>query len=698
MADRYWVGGNGTWNSATVTRWSATSGGASGASVPTAADNVFFDANSNTGTGAFTVTLANTPRVCNNLTISGLDGTMTLAGAGIGLTISGSLTFPATLFNRTYTGVTTFNSSASGNTITTNGVAFGANITFDGTGSWTLGSALNLGSNNINFSRGTLDTSSVGNYSITAGSIVPDAGFTRTLNLNGSTLTLSGNFPLNYGNLTSGLTLNAGTSQINLSSNSATLGGGFTSDFSFTYYNVSFTSTAIATAAIKGANTFNNLSLTGRTTVGIGSLSFSANQTINGTFTVSAGTASAYRMLISSNTIGTQRTLTCAAKSLTDVDFRDIVAAGAGSPFTGTRLGDCKGNSGITFDAAKTVYYGQTGSANWGATGSGSWSATSGGALDATMFPLAQDTAVFPAATYPASGSTTTINANYNIGTIDMSLRTSNTMTLAINTSISITGIYGNWTNGTGTTLTSSGSTLTFAGRQTQTITSAGITFPVNITIYNINNTVRIVDNLTLNNYLTLNDGTLDLNGYTFICSYFESYFYSSASPNLTFNGGTLQVGASFTASSGLTTTKGSGVGKIRMVGGSFDGANCTYNCTLELTVYTIIAGSNTFTTITNTVTPIAILFTDGSTTTVTNWDVNGTPGNLASIYPEDTGFTLSKAGGIVSSDYLNITRCAAIGGAIWYAGTNSVNNGGNTGWIFTAPPATATGNFFLMF
>ncbi len=46
MADRYWVGGTGTWNSTSTTNWSASSGGASGASVPTAADNVFFDAGS----------------------------------------------------------------------------------------------------------------------------------------------------------------------------------------------------------------------------------------------------------------------------------------------------------------------------------------------------------------------------------------------------------------------------------------------------------------------------------------------------------------------------------------------------------------------------------------------------------------------------------------------------------------------------
>jgi hypothetical protein len=53
MANRYWVGGTGTWNN-TTTNWSATSGGAGGASVPTVADRVIFDNNS--GGSGFIVT------------------------------------------------------------------------------------------------------------------------------------------------------------------------------------------------------------------------------------------------------------------------------------------------------------------------------------------------------------------------------------------------------------------------------------------------------------------------------------------------------------------------------------------------------------------------------------------------------------------------------------------------------------------
>lgn len=49
MANRYWVGGTGDWNSANTANWSSTSGGSGGASVPTSSDDVFFDSNSGGG-------------------------------------------------------------------------------------------------------------------------------------------------------------------------------------------------------------------------------------------------------------------------------------------------------------------------------------------------------------------------------------------------------------------------------------------------------------------------------------------------------------------------------------------------------------------------------------------------------------------------------------------------------------------------
>jgi len=518
MANRYWVLGGGVWDSASTSNWAAFSGGAPGASVPTAADNVFFDANSNVGITAFTITMAGSPRVCNDFTASGLDGIMTLSGGGIALTVSGSLTFQATNFVNGIGGTITFNATSTGKTITTNGIAVSGSVTFNGTGGgWTLGSALTC--QVLTLTAGTFSTST-SNYAVTADSISSSNSNVRTLSLNASTVTLSNvNFPWATATSTN-LTLNAGTSNISCTSVAAFFAGG-----GKTFYNVSFTSNALVAllAGMSGANTFNNLTIAGRTTVGLGAFSFSANQTINGIFTVSAGTASAYRMRILSNTSGTARTLICGTVSLTDVDFKDIVGSGAAAPFTGTRLGNHKGNTNITFTTAKTVYYRQTGNADWGATGSGSWSSTSGGALNATMFPLAQDTAVFPAATYPASTATTTINDDYHIGTIDMSLRTTNLMTLATSTRTSIV-IHGNWTNGTGITISGSG-TLTFGGLTTQTITSAGRSFTQPITIDSVGGTVVLASAFTtgVTRATILTNGTLSLGSFVLNTGTFSS-------------------------------------------------------------------------------------------------------------------------------------------------------------------------------
>lgn len=53
MANRYWVGGTGTWTNSSTANWSTTSGGASGASAPTSSDAVIFDSNSGVGTCTF---------------------------------------------------------------------------------------------------------------------------------------------------------------------------------------------------------------------------------------------------------------------------------------------------------------------------------------------------------------------------------------------------------------------------------------------------------------------------------------------------------------------------------------------------------------------------------------------------------------------------------------------------------------------
>ena len=137
MADRYWRGGTGTWNTSSTTNWSDTSGGAGGFSVPTASDNVFFDQ-----AATYNVTMTGA-LACLNITVSA--GTVSfLTGTGPTLQVNGSMSLIAMTW--TSTGAITFNATTTGQTITTGGTTINAPITFNGVGGeWSLSSALTTG-------------------------------------------------------------------------------------------------------------------------------------------------------------------------------------------------------------------------------------------------------------------------------------------------------------------------------------------------------------------------------------------------------------------------------------------------------------------------------------------------------------------------------------------------------------------------
>lgn len=506
MANRYWVGGTANWDGTAGTKWATTSGGAGGASVPTSADDVFFSSSS---TGTCTISTGNTGAKSINCT--GFTGT--IAGTAA-ITVSGSVTLVAGM-TYSHTGTMTFNGTG---TLTTAGKTFsGVNVSGSGI-TTTLGDALNTSNRTLTITQGTFNTAS---FSVSSGIFVSTStGNARTITLNNSTVTLvnSGTFPIQFD--PTNLTFNAGTSTINCSGTTGTIdtfGGGLT------FYNVGFTSTSIGDAVgIRDSNTFNNLSITGRTTSGIGVFYTDSNQTINGTFTVSAGTNASCRIFVrndygASTPIGTVRTLTCANVSLTDADFRDITIAGSAVPATGTRLGDCGGNTGITFTAPKTVYWNLAAGGNWSST---AWATSSGGSPATANFPLAQDTAIIEDTGLNAS-TTITLNASYNIGTVDMSARTS-AMTFSNG---AVPACYGNFSYGSGVT-PSGTNTLLFSNRSTKTINSAGKTFTTPIQLEAPGGGLQLVtNNLTLNaaRTFTLTAGTLDLNGNTLSTGIFSS-------------------------------------------------------------------------------------------------------------------------------------------------------------------------------
>jgi fibronectin-binding autotransporter adhesin len=663
---RYWVGGAGTWNATSTTNWSATSGGAGGESVPTSADAVIFDSASNATAYAvnFLPTGATILR-CGSLTIAGpASGDVTIQSSG-SIVTHGNITLPATGLNRTYTGTIYLSGSTAGKTITTNGVSLVSTIFVNGIGAeWALADALENSTQSLTVNNGTFSTAG---FNFTTAAITSNGQTNRTINFGSSTVSVSGNFAFGT-SISVGypLTFIAGTSQINLSASSPTIQGN-----NKTFYNVSYTSASTANFNIQGANTFNNLSVVSRTTAGVTNITVYGDQTINGTLTLSAGTDATMRTFLKSDTIGATRTLTCGAvDTLTDIDFRNITIAGAavsGGNLTGTRLGDGKGNSGITFDAGVNKYWNLAGNGNWSST---VWATSSGGAVSNDNFPLAQDTCIFEAGS-PNSGNTATINATYNIGTIDMSARTTNTMTLAC---AQIPSIYGNWINGTGTTLSGTG-TLTFAGRGSQTITSAGRTFTQGFTIDTPGGSVTLQDAFETNRAsataLLLTSGTFDANGYAVTASSAIGGFGSSNS-----NPRTLAFGSNSTwtiagtsnswntAGAGNLTITGTGVvnqtagGAKTFSGGSSDYSGITVNQGGSGTL--TITGNNSFANITNTysATGATTISFGTSTQRVANFTASGTAGNVLTIQgsSELSPCNLIHTGaGDIILDYLNL-------------------------------------------
>ena len=163
MPSRYWVtGGNGLWSSST--NWSATSGGASGASSPVSTDDVYFDANSGSGNSQVTTSTINNLN-CTGFTgswsgtgqlniggstivmsasmTSTWTGSLTLTNASVSITSNGFLWNVLTITTAAQTitlvdtmGVTQYTHTAGGTTNTING----GNLVWRGTGTFTISS------------------------------------------------------------------------------------------------------------------------------------------------------------------------------------------------------------------------------------------------------------------------------------------------------------------------------------------------------------------------------------------------------------------------------------------------------------------------------------------------------------------------------------------------------------------------------
>jgi hypothetical protein len=309
-----------------------------------------------------------------------------------------------------------------------------------------------------------------------------------------------------------------------------------------------------------------------------------------------------------------------------------------------------------------------------------SWSTTSGGSPGEAA-PLATDNAIFDA---NSGGGTVTVQDGS--GGSGFPPECANLTCTGFTGSIDSSG---NAINVNGDVTLSTGGDYTNLGFYVISSTVCTLT-SVGKSIYEINMdseaTVTLAD-----------DAYIDGSGLFLFGTFTTNNFNVTVDPYC-YIGGTMNMGSStFNASNGswetdVVATINAGTSTINISGGAFVGGGKTYY-NLNIGSSLDILGNNTFNTISNSVQPITVRFDGGSTQTVTNFNVSGTAGNLVTLNSTSPGtqFTLSKASGTVSLDYLSIQDSNATGGAAWYAGTNSTNVSNNTGWIFTAPPAGQT-------
>lgn len=176
MANRFWVtGGTGNWNS--TTNWSATSGGASGASVPGSGDTATFNSLSGSGTA----TLDISPTI-QTLTCTGFTGTLAFGTNTISLNSTGTVFTGATTMTVSGTPLIILtNNSATARTITPTLVTEANSISFRitaGTGTvlFSLGAVRNLdftdGTNPTGYSgalSASVNTTVYGNFKASTG-------------------------------------------------------------------------------------------------------------------------------------------------------------------------------------------------------------------------------------------------------------------------------------------------------------------------------------------------------------------------------------------------------------------------------------------------------------------------------------------------------------------------------------------------
>lgn len=679
--DNHWLGGTGNWND--NAKWSL------GHYPPDATESAIFDSG-----GTYSVTI-NIGASCYDFTVS--DAGCTITGFS-NLSVNNNLSFATGSHANTYFGNITMTATALGKTITTNSVVMGCNLILNGGGGgWTLQDNWTSIDKGITVTNGTFDSNA------------------KTINAN-DTFGVGGSGVADITNSTiycKKLDINAGCT---LTTTGSTIYVTPTMGFADglggkTYNDVTYIITAAGTSSsITGANTFRNFSVTGINTyfampattytgnltlvggsTADASVNYTGTQTVAGTF-LSTGYSATRRLIIKSDTLHTQRTISAATVgACSNTLFRDIIGAGAGSwDFSArTDIGNCYGNTGITFPTGvNCTASGIIGNSNFTAA---TWS---------PRVPLPQDTAIYNATSVTTPGV---------IITLDISNLPGITTTLVQNNpQFDGTTDYFYGSLNLGTCLWNVGTAMYMLGQTGLTLSGdfsfGTCDFYIDIQGGAINQSGALT--VASANTIYLRSGIWITNGYAVTAGVFDSSTntYNRA---LWMGTGDMTLSSTFTLTSTAATTKW-----------NINATNMNVDCIQSVIVFTNtgvntsgftgggktyygfqIRGSGSYTTQFNDANTFNYIYIVRSNDTVTAAAAKTISGNftqtVSHLYSPLYGVTVttisnvdfSKSSGLVSLDYLNFNSgantCTAGGGATFLAGTHSLGSP-QTGWSFT--------------
>jgi len=731
MADRYWVGGTGNWDNATTTNWSATSGGASGASTPTSADNVIFDINSSSGTTAFTVTVIATSQ-CLNFTFgtggSALKAPMTFAGTS-GLTVYGDFDLRTQFL--TWTNTANFVFAGTGSTIiATGGQILNNSITFTATTlpkTWTLQDNFISGStkfciisfgtldlNNKSFSIGYFDSSNTTTRGInfgSSGSFIATNNSQTLLNITtSSNLTITGTPAIycTYTGSTGTRSIITSTAITETQAFSVYVTGGYdTININGNVKNLNFTGFS-GTLSNAARIIYGILTLTEFMTLTAGS-SITTFGATSGTISINSlgktfdfpitfdGIGGTFQLVdnLTVGGLGTNRTVTLTNGTL-DLNNKVLSCSIFNTNNSNTR----------------TIAFG-TGSITLTGNAATIWTSVTVTGLTLSGTPVVNCTysgATGTRTISPGAGHTEANSISFNITAGSDIIGHSNGATFK---DLNFTGfsgtltdggatktIYGDFTLSSTMTNTGSSSGLTFAATSgTKTFTTGGIVFNNPITISGVGGTFQLVGNLTMSTVtyvFTLTNGTFNANGYNVTIGLFSSS--NSNTRALQMGGGIWTIlgsGASawnIATATGITLTNNNSlIDMTSTTAKTFAGGGLSYGTLRNSGASALtISGANTFANLRGTAN---ITLTSSTTTTVSNTlAMDGGYGALVYLTSSAAAnATISKASGKVYTTFCNISKITASGGATFRAPATpatsygNVDGGTNSGWTFTA-------------